>query len=331
MKSGSSPLAACVLAAAGLTLAGAAAAQTVQVNSFPSAANLPLWVGQREAMFQHEGLEVALSHPAGSVEQIKGLMDGKYQILVTALDNVVAYRDGHGAVDFGGPTDIVAFFGMDSGFLSLIGAPGTKSIADLKGKVMAVDALTTGYSFALQELLARAGLAKDSVSYIAVGSSGERWKALQAGKAQAALLNMPIDFEAMDKGYVRLGTVAGTLGHYQATVAAARQDWAEAHRATIIAFIRGYAEAVRWLATPEHRDQSIAILHAEMPNLDPSKLGRIYALLVDPREGISSDLAIDPEGAAMVLSLRARYGGPSGPVQDWRHYVDLSYLEAATP
>ena len=35
-------------------------------------------------------------------------------------------------------------------------APATPSVASLKGKAMAVDALTTGYSFALEDLLARA-------------------------------------------------------------------------------------------------------------------------------------------------------------------------------
>lgn len=299
----------------------------LHVNSFPSASNLPVWVGQREGMFEAEGLEVALSHPKGSVEQVKGLMDGTYQILLTALDNVVAYRDGKGAFDAGKPSDIFAFMGMDSGFLTLAGAPGTKAIADLKGKVMAVDALTTGFSFALQEMLARAGVGRNEVTYIAVGSSGERWKALQAGKAQGALLTMPLDLEAADKGFAILGTVAGTLGHYQATVAAARQGWAGAHGDEIVAFLRAYRAAVGWLVAPEHRQASIDILHAEMPRLDPAMLGRIYALLADPRQGIERDLAIDPAGADMVLALRARYGEPAGPKQDWRRYVDASFLE----
>lgn len=317
-----------------LMIAGAAASaqadETVGVNSFPGASNLPVLVGQHEGQFQAAGLTVTLSHPKGSVDQFKGLAAGNYQILLTALDNVVAYRDGHGEADLGGPLNLVAFMGMDSGFLTLVAAPGTRSVAALKGKTMAVDALTTGFSFALQDLLARAGVAKDAVSYVAVGSSGARFKALQDGKAQAALLSLPLDLEAADKGFVRLESVAGTLGHYQATVGAVRQDWAASHRATMVAFLKAYRKSVAWMAEPAHKDAAIGLLHDEMPSLDRPTLDRVLALLLNRREGIERDLAIDPAGAAEVLSLRARYAAPvSRPLHGWRFYVDMSYLRAA--
>ncbi|HXQ51691.1 MAG TPA: ABC transporter substrate-binding protein [Stellaceae bacterium] len=318
---------AALAAALVLTALAARADETLGVNAFPGAANLPLLVGQHEGMFHKHGIEIALSHPKGSVDQLKGLMDGKYAVLLTALDNVVAYHDGHGEADLGGPIDLVAFMGMDTGFLSLMASPGTKTIADLEGKTMAVDALTTGFSFALQELLARGGVAKDKVSYAAFGSSGARWKALSEGKAQAALLNMPFDLVASDQGFVKLATVAQTLGHYQATAAAVRESWAKEHPAILVSFLRGYRESVRWMVAPKNKDASIAILHGELPDLDAAKLARIYALLTDPKQGIARDLAIDPKGAAMVLTLRARYAAPAAkPAHDWRGYVDLSYL-----
>jgi ABC-type nitrate/sulfonate/bicarbonate transport system substrate-binding protein len=311
-----------------IAASGARADETVGVNAFPSAANLPIWVGQHEGMFHRHGVEVALSHPKGSVDQFKGLMEGRYAVLLTALDNIVAYHDGHGEADLGGPVDIVAFMGMDGGFLSLMAAPGTKSIADLKGKVMAVDALTTGFSFALFEVLAHAKVAKDDQSYIAVGSSGARWKALQDGKAQAALLTLPLDLDAADKGFVKLASVAGTLGHYQATAAGVRESWAKAHEATLVGFLKGYRKSVAWLLAPKHKDEATAILHQEMPDLDQAKLVRIYALLTDRKEGVERSLAMNPKGTEMVLTLRARYGG-GGAAPDWHRYVDLSYLKKA--
>jgi ABC-type nitrate/sulfonate/bicarbonate transport system substrate-binding protein len=318
-------LAAAIMVAA---MAGARADETLGVNAFPSAANLPMWIGQHQGFFHKQGIEIAFSHPKGSVDQFKGLVEGRYAIVLTAFDNIAAYHDGHGEADVGGPLDLVAFMGMDSGFLSLMAAPGTKSIADLKGKVMAVDALTTGFSFALEELLARAGVAKDQVSYIAVGSSGARGKALQEGKAQAALLTMPIDLDAADKGFVKLASVAGTLGHYQATAAGVRESWAKAHEATLVGFLKGYRKSVAWLLAPKHKDEATAILHQEMPDLDQAKLVRIYALLTDRKEGVERSLAMNPKGTEMVLTLRARYGG-GGAAPDWHRYVDLSYLKKA--
>ena len=313
-----------------LAATGVRADETLGVNAFPSAANLPVWVGQHQKFFERHGLTVELSHPKGSVDQFKGMAEGRYAVVLTAFDNIVAYRDGHGEADLGGPLDLVAFMGMDGGFLSLMAAPGTRSIADLKGKAMAVDALTTGFSFALEDLLTRAKVNKDDETYVAVGSSGARWKALQDGKAQAALLTMPVDLDAADKGFVKLASVAGTLGHYQATAAAVRQSWAKAHGATLIAFLKGYRESVAWLVAPANKEAAIAILHQEMPDLDPQKLGRIYALLIDRKEGIERNLAIDPQGAATVLRLRARYAPPAAvPAHDWRYYTDRSYLAHA--
>jgi ABC-type nitrate/sulfonate/bicarbonate transport system substrate-binding protein len=322
-----------IILAAALVLAAVAARadETIGVNSFPSATNLPIWIGQHEGVFHRHGIAVELSHPRGSVDQFKGLMAGHYQIMFTALDNVVAYHDGHGAADLGGPlTDLVAVMGSDSGFLSLVAAPGTKTIAELKGKTMAVDALTTGFSFALQALLERGGVAKDEVKYVAVGSSGARLKALEEGKAAAGLLSMPYDLAALDKGCVALATVAGALGHYQAGIAAVRDGWAKSHEKTMVAFLKAYRQSVQWLVAPAHKKAAIAILHQEMKNLDPAQLDRIYALLVDRREGLSRDLAIDPEGAATTLALRARFAAPAArPEKDWRGYVDLAYLEKA--
>lgn len=303
---------------------------TLNINSFPSASNLPLWVGQRQGFFHRHGVEVALSHPHGSVEQMAGLKAGRYEIVMTAFDNVAAYRDGQGAETVG-PLDLVAFMGGDGGFLTLVAAPGTRDIAALKGRVMAVDALSTGFSFALQAVLAKNGVAADAVRYVAVGSSGARWKALEEGKADAALLTMPVDLEAADKGYVALTTVTASLGHYAGLVAAARQDWLAANRSSVVAFLSGYRDAVQWLVAPGNKPQAITILHAEMPRIEPSLLERIYALLVDPRAGVSRDLALDPAGAETVLALRARYAKPARPEQDWRRYVDTSYLAAARP
>ena len=309
--------------------AGAARAdETLGVNVFAGSSNVAVWAGQHQGFFHAAGIEIALSHPKGSVDQFKGLVEGRYQVIITAPDNVVAYRDGHGEADLGGPLDLVAIFGGDSGFLTLVAAPGTKSVASLKGKTMAVDALTTGFSFALQELLARGGVAKDAVSYVTAGSSGARLKALLDGKAQGALLSMPFDLAAEDKGYVALETVAGRLGHYEGTVGAVRQSWAKDHAATLVAFIKAYRQSVRWFVAPAHKGEAIAILHQEMQDVAEAQLPRIYALLTNRREGLSRDLSIDRAGAKAVLDLRQRYAAPAArPAHPLKDYVDTSYLQ----
>jgi hypothetical protein len=50
------------------------------------------------------------------------------------------------------------FRGRENLGWDLVGGPEIKGIADLKGKTVSVDALTTGYAFVLLDLLKRAGL-----------------------------------------------------------------------------------------------------------------------------------------------------------------------------
>mgnify|MGYP002633464640 CR=1 FL=1 len=46
--------------------------------------------------------------------------------------------------------------GIDHSFQNLMAAPDIKTVADLRGKQLAVDALTTGFAFVLREMISRA-------------------------------------------------------------------------------------------------------------------------------------------------------------------------------
>ena len=79
---------------------------------------------------------------------------------MTAFDNVVAYQEGQGEAKIPANPDMFAFMGGDNGFLSLVGGRAHQALADLKGKKLSVDALTTGYAFVLREMLARSDIAE---------------------------------------------------------------------------------------------------------------------------------------------------------------------------
>ncbi len=303
----------------------------LQVNAFPGASNLPLWIAQREGMFARRGIAVTLSNPKGSLDQFKGLVDGRYPVIVTAFDNVVAYHSGQGPAEIGAIPDLVAVMGVDSGFLTLVASPGVDRLADLKGRTLAVDALSTGFSFALRDILLKSGLDGSAVSFIAVGNSDGRWKAMQDGRAQAALLTLPADLEAADHGSKALTTVAASFGHYLGNVVAVRQGWATGHRAELQAFLRGMSEAVAWLYSARNKARAIEILRTEMPALDARNLDRVYAALVTPRQGLIRNGALDAEGARTVLTLRAKYSGAAQGLQDPGAYGDTRYLAAEAP
>src|SRR5439155_27144034 len=118
----------------------ARALQTLQVISFDGGWNLPVWAGQRQGFFEANGLAVQLGYTPNSAALITGMFDGKYQIALASIDNVVAYDEGQGEAKVPDNPDLFAFLGGDSGLLSVVGGPSIKSIADLKGKTLSVDA-----------------------------------------------------------------------------------------------------------------------------------------------------------------------------------------------
>ncbi len=172
---------------AGLALGGALAsmprahAQTdtapFKVVAFAGASNWPFWVGQEKGFFKQAGLDVSLEITPNSVELARNLHHGRYDLALTSVDNVVAYVEGQGEADLGGPADFVAIFGVDNGLLSVMAVPEVKSFADLKGKTLSVDALTTGFAFVLRELLLRNGLGEGDVQIVRVGGGAQRLEA----------------------------------------------------------------------------------------------------------------------------------------------------------
>src|SRR5579864_1439679 len=132
--------------------ARAQAPANVTVNVFQGGFNWPCFVGQKKGFFERNGITVTLQPTPNSVAQMTGLAEGKFDIAITAFDNIVAYVEGQGEAPIGAQPEFFAFMGSDSGFLSLVVAPDIKNFGDLKGKTLSVDARTTGYAFVLFEM-----------------------------------------------------------------------------------------------------------------------------------------------------------------------------------
>lgn len=307
----------------------AQAAAQLRVVAFAGASNWPFWVGQEKGFFKREAVEPVLEITPNSIEMAKNLHGGRYDLALTSVDNIVAYDEGQGEAELPGPAGFVALFGVDNGLLSVMAAAGIRSIADLKGKTVSVDAMTTGFAFVLREILARNGLAESDVQWVKVGGGAQRLEALLKGEQAATLLNTPLDLVAEGKGFARLARARDMLGAYQGIVGAIRRDAGETLRPRLQAFIRGFKASVLWLADPANKEEAVALLVAKMRGMERPQAEGAYAALLDPADGIYRDLRIDREGLRTVLRLRSSYGQPRSDLSDPERYIDASYLEAA--
>ena len=158
----SSAVAAVVFVTTGATLAAsevfAQDAQPVSVIAFPGTGNWPIRIAQEKGYFAQNRIEVTLSPTPSSVFQMTSLIAGKFDIAMTAADNVIAYLEGQGEAPVSGQPDLFMFMGGSPSMPALVTVPEIKTYAELEGKTLAVDALTTGYAFVLFDLLKRNGL-----------------------------------------------------------------------------------------------------------------------------------------------------------------------------
>jgi ABC-type nitrate/sulfonate/bicarbonate transport system substrate-binding protein len=112
--------------------------EPVSAIVFPGGFNWPIWVAQDNGYFADGGIEVMLTPTPNSVFQLTALIEGKCDIVHTAIDNVIAYMEGQGEAPVSVEPDIFAFMGGDHGFLALVTQAEIKSFADLKGKTLSV-------------------------------------------------------------------------------------------------------------------------------------------------------------------------------------------------
>jgi ABC-type nitrate/sulfonate/bicarbonate transport system substrate-binding protein len=320
-----------VAAIAATTLMTAASAKPLEIIVFPGGANWPLWVGNEKGFFAKHGVEVKITPTPNSVYQVENLVAGKFDIGFSTFDNVVAYDEGQGEANLDRPADLVAVMGGLSGGVRLVANPDIQSIADLKGKSLAVDAATTGYALALRKLLAQAGLSPGDYQFERLGGTSQRTEALMQNKTPATIVTSPIDLVPLAKGYKRLANVADDIGPYQATLYMVRREWARAHEEELVNFIRAVLEANAWLANRANRDEAAAIYRKHIPQAnEPSSLKAWDALLGGGKEGLQVDGRIDPEGAMNVLRIRSEFGEPRKELKDPSKYIDESYYRKAT-
>lgn len=298
----------------------------ISVISFPSPHDWPIWVAQERGHFNRNGVAVSLTPTADSKFQLTGLIDGKFDIAMTGIDNVVAYMEGQGEARTQATPDIFAFMGASNqGFLRLVTSPEVKGFTDLKGKQLSVDALTTGYAFVLRKVLEEGGLKSSDVEFVSVGGLRQRFEALMEKKQAGTLLISPLHAAAQQRGFNILANAEDVLGHYQASVGAARRDWAKDNEAALAGYIRAYMDAIAWLRIPANEAEAIAILSKNMPSMTQPMAAQAYQVLLNSDNGLDPRAQLDIKGIDTVLALRSEYGQPRKYLTEAGKYYDLKY------
>jgi ABC-type nitrate/sulfonate/bicarbonate transport system substrate-binding protein len=305
--------------------------ETVRIISFPGTGNTPIFIGKEKGLFEKHGVEVALETTPSSMYQAQKLVAGEFDMACTAMDNVIAYQENAGEAELSAEPDLFIIASATQIEVSFVVAPEIESYEDVKSKKLALDALSTGFAFALYRMLDHAGLTSDDYEMVSVGSTPSRWEAVQKGEYAGTLLIEPFTGMARGQGYRVLGSTLeeAVFGHYPGQVFTASRAWAAQHGDAISGFLRGWLDAVDWIKDEANTEEAGSILAANMPQMNPKAIPIAVQKLRDPKTGLVPMAKFDATGLDTVLSLRSQYGPHDAPLTDPGKYVDLSYYDAA--
>ena len=305
----------------------ASAPINLDVIAFPGAPNLPIFIAQEKGFFEQAGVKVNLTTTPNSAFQAENLAAGKFHIAGTAFDNVVAYQEGQGAVALK-DTDFFAFMGATQIELAFIVAPDIASYGDLKGKSLALDALSTGFAFVLYEMLKRGGLLTSDYIMATVGATPQRWESVKAGTHAGTLTIEPFTSIAKANGFRVLDTSSNLFDSFQGGSFAASRRWAAANPEAVKGFIKGYLAGLEWTLAPANRPEATEILLRNMPDIKPLVAPKVMDSLLSARSGLTPGGKILDDGVATVLRLRSHYGKGAAALSDPAKYIDLRYYNA---
>jgi ABC-type nitrate/sulfonate/bicarbonate transport system substrate-binding protein len=284
---------------------------------------LPVVIAESRGILAKYGIEVEYLVRPSSESLRSELAAGKGDVAFLAVDNDVAMVDSAGV-------DVVIVMGAESSENEIIAQPGTKSIADLRGRMLLVDATNTAYALELKKVLQMNGMQPGTDYQLKpVGSTPFRLQAMHENREYAAaVMNPPFSIVAKQGGMVSLGSMRTLLGADLDRGTFALRTWARGNSDLLERYLAACVEGQRWLMAPSNRQQVVELVMKES-NLPEATASDWYAAMVQ-NGGYAKDAAFDVEGFKKTLQLRAEIeAGANGATPAAEKYFDLSYYRAA--
>jgi ABC-type nitrate/sulfonate/bicarbonate transport system substrate-binding protein len=282
--------------------------------------NMPVWIAQHQGMFADEGLDVTIELYEGVDEVTNRLRDGRAQLAYGITEHVILDSEAGGFLEIiGGNVNRLPF--------SFIAGRSIRTFDDLRGKTIGVSSLDAGSSSLVMKLLAARGLEYPrDYKMMAVGPILTRWQMLQSGEIDAGLQGAPLNYMAVDQGFVSLCEPRDEVPYFQFTSLNVDRRWAAGNEGTIRKFMRAFVRAHQWFFA--NRDGSTSVAMRE------TGVSREYALRawdeyttdqIFPRDGDASTAAVQ---ALIEISSLIR-AVPNRVKSSADGYINRNFIRAA--
>ena len=278
----------------------------------------PEYTAQHFGWFKEAGVEVDMLTVGGGAAQ--QLVAGAIHIGYSGFPDFIR------AANQGAPLKIV-INGIGTPPYAIYSKPAIKSIKELKGKVISIGAakdITTIYTDAF---LKSAGLSAKDVDFIYAKATPDRFAALVAGGVDAAILFPPFTFRAGGQGFTNLGDIEPHLKDYPFTVYAVNTGWAQKNEAAMLAFVKAYGKAVRWLYDPANKEEAVKIL-VKFAKSDAKDSADTYDYFMRI-SAYSKDGIVSPNVHKTMSEGLVWLGDLPAPAPPLAKFFDTSYVEKA--
>jgi ABC-type nitrate/sulfonate/bicarbonate transport system substrate-binding protein len=306
----------------GLIVSTSAAQEKIKFPVSASSKTLgysPLWVAWRQGFFEKNGLDVQVVLMSGADKSVMALVGGSTYSAAGAADAMMT------VVDQG--MDLVAVGGVINGLTHMIlGAKKFKTYEDLRGATVGSSGLTSGTAFVLRKVLKAKGLEfPRDYKLLNVGGSGPALTALSSGGIDAAIVAIPLSYEAPELGLNVIGRVNEVIPDYQLTVLTFKRSWAEKNRPLVVRYMKSIVQAMRWLY--DNKEAAVDFLSKEM-KLKPQHARQGWEYYTENKIW-NPNGEINIEGVKTVVQINAERAQSKGPLAPPAKYVDHSYVQEA--
>jgi NitT/TauT family transport system substrate-binding protein len=219
--------------------------------------------------------------------------------------------------------DGVAGYGTNQ-FMVLNDGP-VKTVADLKGKVLATNAMGSAVDIAMRAVLRRSGLEANR-DYTIVEAPFPAMRAMLAEK-KADLVSAVPPF-SLDPGLLAIAhslfTQKDAFGITQLTMWTARTPFIQQNRAALVDFLEDTVRAVRWYIDPRNHEEAVDIV-ARLNKAPPARMEWAFT---------GKDQYRDPDGMPNLRALQSnlRLQKQIGFLKDdidVKKYSDVSMIQEA--
>jgi NitT/TauT family transport system substrate-binding protein len=275
---------------------------------------------QTNGYFKAEGLDVESTRFDVTSQTVTALVTGAVNIVSVTPDvAMLATIKGQGDV-------VIVSNEVRLPTWDLLVQPDVKTYADLKGKVLGVSQLQSASTLNLRQLLRKNGLKDNEYNILQVGGSSKRYAALQSKQIAATLITEPVNFEAMDAGYRKLG------GVYEASVVpsvvyAVTRSWARANDKVLVALLRAVYKAQDFINNTKNKKEAVDLMvdlsKAQRASVEKTYDKYVADLKVYNRGDISADVI------KKTLEDMVEIEAISKPIPDPNKMLDLSFRQKA--